>query len=212
MTILIGILATVLGVTLAVAGLSVYVVMLPISGFLVGFFGASGVVAAAFGEGFLASTLGVVVGLAFGILFALCSYFYWYAAVVLAVGFFGFVLGASILGSIGIGPDWLLFLLAFALGIVFIVIALATYFPIFFAIFGTAFSGSAIAIGGVLVFLGQVELSAIGTGALWRIIGDSWILWLVWVIGAFAGVGAQYLSAARISLPDDRWTSVTAKR
>ncbi|MCP4384318.1 MAG: DUF4203 domain-containing protein [Hyphomicrobiales bacterium] len=211
MTILMGILATVLGVALAVAGLSVYFVMLPISGFMVGFLGGAAAIAALLGDGFLASTFGIVVGLALGVLCAILSYFYWYAGVLLAAGFFGFVLGASILGWIGIGPDWLLFLLALALGIVFFIIAFVTYFPIFFVIVGTAFAGSAIAIGGVLVLLGQVEMSAIGTGALWQIIGGSWILWLVWVIGAFVGVGAQLSMISRISLPEDRWTSVTAQ-
>jgi hypothetical protein len=208
MTFLIGILGVIAGVSIAAAGLPAYVVLLPVSGFLVGFFLGAGEMVSLFGGGFLATTLGIFVGLLVGVLFAIASYFFWYAGVLLSAGFFGFVLGAAILGAFGLGPDWLLFVLALALGVVFFIIALVLYYPIFLVIGTTAFAGSAIAIGGVLVLFGQIEPSAIGTGEIWRTIGDNWILWLVWIVGGIVGIGAQLSMLSRVTLPESRWTSV----
>jgi len=52
---------------------------------------------------------------------------------------------------------------------------------------------------------------AIHDGSLWQIIGNNWILWLVWVIGAFVGIGAQLSMVSRVTLPEARWTSVSAQ-
>jgi hypothetical protein len=54
-----------------------------------------------------------------------------------------------------------LFLLALAVGALFFFMALVIYFPIYSVIVGTAFAGTAITIGGVLVLLGQVDLAAL---------------------------------------------------
>lgn len=93
----------------------------------------------------------------------------------------------------------------------FFVLALVLYYPIFLVIGVTAFAGSAIAIGGVLVLFGQIEPSAIGTGGVWRAIGDNWILWLVWIVGGIVGIGAQLSMLSRVTLPESRWTSAASQ-
>ena len=133
MDILIGILAVIVGAALVVAGLRYFFLLLPIWGFVAGFFVGAALITAVFGDGFLSTTLGIVVGLVFGVLFALISYFYWYFTVILAAAAAGSVLGASIFGAIGIDSSWLIFIIGLAFGVLFAIGAMFLNLPVYLA-------------------------------------------------------------------------------
>lgn len=200
------------GLSLACGGLPLYFMLLPVSGFLVGFLVGTAAIASLFGGGIFATTLGIAIGLLFGVIFAIASYLFWYVGVLLTAALAGVALGSSFFGAIGIHPDWLLFILAFGLGAAFLFVALVLNFPVYLVIVSTALAGSAIAIGGVLVLLGQVDPSSIGAGDTWRAIGDNIILWILWAAGAGVGIAAQVSMMSRVAVPDDRWASIVSKR
>lgn len=212
MTFLTGLAAIVLGVLVAVAGLPLFFILLPIWGFLVGFFVGAGMITALFGDGFLATTLGIGTGLLFGVVFALLSYLYWYVGVLLSAGAAGFMLGAALLGSLGVSTDWLIFTFGLLFAVGFVVVAFAINYPVYLLIVVTAMAGSSIALGGALVLFGFVDPTTLGMGEAWRMIGDNWFLWMIWLVGSVVGIGAQLASVSRIVLPDDKWVSVAEGR
>ena len=206
MDFLIGILALIAGAGLCLAGLRIFFIMLPIWGFVAGFFMGGALVTAVFDDGFLATTFGIVVGLVFGVIFALISYFYWYFAVLLAFGYTGGVLAGALFSSLGVDADWLLFIIGLAGAALFVFAAVAFQLPALLVVANTALAGAAIAIGGLLLVINRVDRDEIGSGVVWEKINDNWFLWIVWLVAAAVGVGAQLTRNQETTLPEDRWT------
>lgn len=209
MDVLIGLLAIIVGVAIALAGLRYFYLLLPIWGFVAGFVIGGALVTALFGDGFLSTTLGIVVGLGLGLVFALMSYFYWYFSVVLAAAVAGGILGASLFGAIGVDREWILFIIAVAFGVATAFIALMLNLPVYMVVVNTALAGSAVAIGGVLMVLDKFDREDLGTGALWERIEDHWFLWLIWIAGAIVGMMAQLATREANILPEERWKAAT---
>jgi hypothetical protein len=205
MDVLIGLIAIIVGVSIALAGLRYFYLLLPIWGFVAGFFAGGALITALFGDGFLSTTLGIVVGLALGVVFALMSYFYWYFSVILAAAAAGGILGASLFGAIGVDRAWVLFIIGVAFGAVFALGALMLNLPVYLVVVNTALAGSAIAIGGMLMVLDRFDRDEIGTAALWERIEDHWFLWLIWIGGAIVGMLVQLASREAAVLPEERW-------
>jgi hypothetical protein len=205
MDFLLGILGLILGVVVCLAGLRFFFVLLPVWGFVTGFLAGAALVTAIFGDGFLATTLGIVVGLIFAVVFALFSYLYWYVGALLAAGGAGAILGTSLFATFGVDSDWVLFFVGLAFAAAFVLIALVVNFPVLVVIIGTAFAGSAIAIGGLLLLLNKFDREEIGTGALWQRIDDNLILWLIWLVAAGIGIAAQFNLVKKDTLQIERW-------
>ena len=208
MDILIGILAVIVGAALVVAGLRYFFLLLPIWGFVAGLIVGAALITAVFGDGFLSTTLGIVVGLVFGVLFALISYFYWYFTVILAAAAAGSVLGASILGAIGVDSSWLIFIIGLAFGVLFAIGAMFLNLPVYLVIVNTALAGAALVIGGVLMVFDQFDREELGTGDLWRKIDDHWYLWLIWIAIGVVGMMIQMTARAIVTLPEERWQPI----
>ena len=205
---LIGILAVIVGAALVVAGLRYFFLLLPIWGFVAGFFVGAALITAVFGDGFLSTTLGIVVGLVFGVLFSLISYFYWYFTVILAAAAAGSVLGASIFGAIGIDSSWPIFIIGLAFGVLFAIGAMFLNLPVYLVIVNTALAGAALVIGGVLMVFDQFDREELGTGELWRKIDDHWYLWLIWIAIGVVGMMIQMTARAIVTLPEERWQPI----
>jgi hypothetical protein len=212
MDIVIGLVGIVVGLAITMAGLQYFYLLLPIWGFIAGFITGAAGVTALFGDGFLATGLGLIVGLVVGVLFALISYLYWYFTVVIVAAYAGGILGASLFASIGIDSSWVLFIIAIGFGMLFALAVLIFDYPIYLVIVNTAMAGSAIVIGGVLLVFDKFDRDDIGTGALWERINDHWYLWLIWVAGAAIGIGAQLAMRAATQLPEGRWTRMAPAR
>ena len=122
MDILLGILLVLFGLAVTFFGLQVFFATLPILGFIFGFFLGAGGVESIWGDSFLSTATGWIVGFVLGALFGLISWIWWYAGVLLGAGAFGAALGTGILHLFDKTPsDWLLFIFA-ALGFVTIVV------------------------------------------------------------------------------------------
>lgn len=212
MDIVIGLVGIVVGLAITMAGLQYFYLLLPIWGFIAGFITGAAGVTALFGDGFLATGLGLIVGLVVGVLFALISYLYWYFTVVIVAAYAGGILGASLFASIGIDSSWVLFIIAIGFGLLFALAALIFDYPIYLVIVNTAMAGSAIVIGGALLVFNKFDRDDVGTGALWERINDHWYLWLVWIAGAAIGIGAQLAMRAATQLPEERWTRMAPAR
>jgi hypothetical protein len=204
--ILLGILAAVIGVALCLLGLRVFFVILPIAGFVAGFFAGAALTSWLFGDGFLSTALGIVIGLVLAVVFALLSYLYWYIGVIIAAAASGAVLGAGLFAAFGVDTEWVLWTVGLVGAVVFAIAAMLVNFPTFIVIFATALEGAILILGGIFLIFGQIERDELISQQSWEKINDNWWLWLIWVVIAGVGIAAQLASVASVRLPEDKWS------
>src|SRR6478735_10397678 len=91
--IVVGLLAIVVGLAWAFYGLKFFAILLPIWAFFFGLVTGASWGAQLFGAdaGFLATALSWTIGIVFGVVLAAISFFWYYAAVVLAAGALGYM-------------------------------------------------------------------------------------------------------------------------
>ena len=190
-TLLLGILAIAIGAAVAFAGYKFFLFLLPLFGFVAGFWIGSAAIAELFGTGMLVEVTSWVVGAVCGVILAIGSYFFWYIAVVALAGAVGAWLGGAVMAAIGFDGGLLNFLVALAVGVVFVVVAIALRFPKWAVLGLTALGGAGTAVSGVLLILGTIDIAAIQDGpfaAAWSA-GPVWAI--ITLVVAVAGFLAQ---------------------
>src|SRR5262245_31303714 len=101
MTLLVAILAVVIGLAFAFGGWRFFLLLLPLWGFIVGFSLGTEAMRSLFGDGTFATLLSWIVGFVIAAIFAVLSYLYYYAAIAILAGTVGYAIGASAWGLIG---------------------------------------------------------------------------------------------------------------
>jgi hypothetical protein len=210
MDILYGILVLLFGLAIAAMGLRVWFWMLPILGFMAGF--SLGVVAIyqLAGDGILQTVLSWIVGLVVGIAFALISWLWWYAGVIIAIGSVGGALATGIAASIGAERDWVLLIVGIVGAALFAFAALVLNLPVYMIITGTAIAGALGAVTGLLLIFDQIELENLGGGQAVGIVRDSLGWWLLWAAIAAVGIALQLRTTAAVALPPERYVRTSA--
>jgi hypothetical protein len=186
---LLGAIALVVGAGFCFYGFKFFLVLLPLWAFVVGFGAGAQAMAVIFGDGFLATIVGWVVGFLTGAVLAVISYLWYWAAVVLLGGFVGYELGLGLMalvnlhgfGAIAIGV---------ILGVVFAIGTIVLGVPRVLVVVLTALGGAATVVGGALLIIGRIKPEALGDGVVGAIIYDN-ILWLL-VFAVVAAVGMIY--------------------
>ncbi|HET9345104.1 MAG TPA: DUF4203 domain-containing protein [Candidatus Limnocylindrales bacterium] len=181
---LLGVIALAVGAAFTFYGFKFFLILLPLWAFVAGFAAGAQAMSVLFGEGFLATVLGWVIGFVTGAVFAIISYLWYWAAVVLLGGLVGYSLGYGLLGLIDITG-----IVAVAAGVlVGAVLAVATIVlgvPKALVVILTALGGAATMVAGVLLLIGRIQVEQLGEGIVGAMIADN-VLWLL----AFAVVAA----------------------
>jgi len=198
--IVVGLLGVALGAAFCFAGFRLFLLLLPIWGLFTGFMVGAGATATLLGEGFLASTLAIVVGIVVAIVFALLSYLYWWGAVAVIAGALGYWVAHWLLVVIGFSADgFVTTLIALAAGVVLAFAAIVVNAPKYVAIILTAFAGAAWLAAGIALFLGIIKTDELTNGSLVAIYNAEGWLWIaIWGVAAAAGIIAQLQSTARM--------------
>jgi hypothetical protein len=201
--ILVGVIAIAIGLAWAFYGLKVFVVLLPVWAFLIGFVAGAQWGASLFNEGFLTTVLGWGIGLVFGLFLAAISFFWYYAAIVLLGGAVGYMLGVGFFEWLGWGTGFIAFAVGLLLGAVFAIGTFMLGVPALLVIVLSAFSGAAAAVNGVYILLGQIKLDAVKEGifgSLLRVGVVPTVLFLAIGIAAtlYQLRGVEAMAAARI--------------
>lgn len=197
--ILLGLVALVIGAAFTFYGFRFFLILLPLWGFVIGFAAGAQLLALLFGEGFLATISGWVVGFVFGIGFALISYLWYWAAIVLLAGGVGYEIGLGLMALVNI-TGWLAVAIGLILAVVFVVGAIALHVPRLMIVVFTAIGGAAILTGGVLMTIGTIQPGQLNSGIVGAIIYTNWLWGLVFLVLAVAG--AYYQLKMQV-LPDD---------
>jgi hypothetical protein len=204
---LLGALAIGIGLAFAFWGFRVFLILLPIWGFFAGFLlGANGV-EYIFGDGFLSTATGWVVGFLLGLLFAVLSYLYYWVAVILLGGALGYQLTIGLLQWIGFDADGIIaFILALVGGAIFAVGFFLLQMPAVLVIVASAITGAGATVAGVAIGLGLVDYQELSNGIFGAYAASDigWIGIIAAIAIAFAGAIYQTRTVA------DMATAITA--
>ena len=191
-TIVVALVALLVGAGLTMAGYRYFLILLPIFGFVAGFYAGSAAITAIFGSGFLADVSGWIVGFVVGVVFAVLAYFFYVIAVIILAASVGAAIGGGIVQAILPDAGILEFLVAATGAVILAVAAVLLAAPKYLIIVGTAIIGAATTIAGVLLLFGQIKLAALGHGPVKAIIDQSLLWGIVFIVLAAAGIAAQF--------------------
>jgi uncharacterized protein DUF4203 len=184
-----------IGLLALLMGYRLFLLLLPLWGFVVGFAVGARLVSIVFDQGFLSDILGIGVGVAVAILFAGLAYLFWSIGVVIALAGAGYVIGYAILPALGLDLELVAVLLGLAAAAVVAVAAVLFRLPRLLIIIVTAVWGAGAVMAGAFVILQRMSTQQLGNGGLDRVLSDSPIWIAVWVVIAAAGVLFQLRQA-----------------
>ncbi len=196
MTLVMAILAVVIGLAFAFGGWRFFLLLLPLWGFIVGFSLGTEAMRALFGDGTFATVTSWVVGLVIAAVFAVLSYLFYYAAIAILAGTVGYAIGASLWGIIGNEQGLIAFVIGLAVGVVLAIAVLALNVPRYLVIVLTGLGGAAAVLAGWFLLIGKVPSDNVTWWEVGQLIRDSWFYLIVWGLIAAAGIVAQLRAPA----------------
>ena len=126
-------------------------------GFFFGFALGAQTLHVLFGAGFLATITGWVVGFLVGALFAVLSYLFYFAAVALLSGAFGYALAVGLLGAIGLDFGFLVWIIGIIAAVVVAAVVLFLNIQKYAVIIITAVGGTSVIIFTLLAAFGKLS-------------------------------------------------------
>jgi len=191
-----GLLAILIGAAFCFLGYRLFLVLLPILGFFAGFWLGAEAMSLLFGTGFLATTTAIVVGIIFGLILAVLSYFFYYAGVIIIAAIIGYALGSGLMMAIGFDAGFMSALVGIITAVVVAGVAILFNLQKYVIIILTSLGGANAILLGILLFLGRVSLDSITTArdTIQPVMQDSWFWALAWVVIAAFGIYIQVRS------------------
>jgi uncharacterized protein DUF4203 len=200
--VLIGVFAAAIGLGLVVRGFKLFMLLLPLLGFIGGFLLGAGLVEQLFGDGFFSTLLSWGAGFVLGIILAVLSYLYYWLAVGVLGGFIGYQLTLGLLAWIGFSESGVFaMLVAFAVALGFGLAFLVFNMPTVVAIVGTAIAGAGLAVAGLALALGLAPEGGLADGVL-GIYASEELGWVGVVLLVGLALGGMVLQARDLT-PDD---------
>jgi hypothetical protein len=203
-----GLFALAIGLAFAFWGFRLFLVLLPIWGFVAGFLLSVNAMSNLFGvdAGLFATVTGWVVGILVGLLFAVLSYLYYWVAIILLGGALGYQLTIGAFEWLNLNAEgWIAFISALIVGAIFAVGFFLLHMPAVIVIVATALLGAGAAVAGVIVALGlipQVDRHQVFDAGIYGVyaVDDLSVIWLIAaIVLAFAGAIYQARSAADLA-------------
>jgi hypothetical protein len=202
-----GVIALGFGLAVAFSGYKLLWIILPIWGFFAGFAIGAQAIQALFDEAFLATVTSWVVGFVVGGAFAVFSYLFYFVAVALLSGGFGYGLAVGILTWIGLDFGVLVWLLGIAAGVIVAVAVLRFNIQKYAVIVITAMGGTGAIVYTLLVAFGDLSPIEMLTAPVLTALNDSWFWFLFYVVVAAAGVYFQLQTNRAYDVEEyDRWS------
>ncbi|NIL97159.1 MAG: DUF4203 domain-containing protein [Planctomycetales bacterium] len=203
-----GVIALGFGLLVTFAGYKLLWIILPIWGFVAGFAIGAQAIQAIFDEAFLATVTSWVVGFVVGGFFAVFSYLFYFIAVALLAGGFGYGVAVGLLTWIGLDFGLVVWLLGIVAGAITAAVVLALNLQKYAVIVITAVGGTATIIYTLLAAFGGLPPGGMLANPVQTAIDDSWLWFLFFVVVAGAGIYFQLVTNRYYVAEDyDRWAS-----
>jgi hypothetical protein len=201
---LLGIIALAVGAAFTFYGFKFFLILLPLWAFVAGFAAGAQAMSVLFGDGFLATVLGWVIGFVTGAAFAIISYLWYWAAVVLLGIAVGYQLGVGLMALIDV-TGFLSIAVGVIVGVVFAVGTIVLGVPRALVVVLTALGGAATVVAGALLIIGRIQVEQLNTGIVGAVIYDN-VLWLLaFAVVAALGIIWQYRTPSAESLDSTQW-------
>ena len=179
------------GLLVAFGGYKLLWVLLPIWGFFAGFALGAQTVQAIFSDAFLATITSWVVGFVVGGIFAVLSYLFYFIAVALLAGGFGYGLAVGILTWIGMDFGFIVWLIGIVVGVIVAVAVLRFNIQKYAVIVISAFGGTGVIVLTLLALFGNLTPAEMALAPILVAINDSWLWFLFFVAVVAAGIFVQ---------------------
>jgi hypothetical protein len=207
-TILIAVLSFLIGVLLLLYGYRIFHMMLPVWGFLAGFWLGADLAALVLGEGFLGTIAGWVVGFAIGSVFAALAHFYHEVQIGVVGAVIGYAIGSGLLEALGLGPG----IFSFLAGLVVAVIVAALFYVLeikrIVITAATAAAGANGVLLAVLLLIRRIPLETVQASGspVQAVLRDSWFWLLVWLAVGVLGYFYQLRARHPVPLPAEGYS------
>lgn len=186
-----GLIALGFGLLVAFSGYKLLWIILPIWGFFAGFALGAQTIQAIFSDVFLATVTGWVVGFVVGAIFAVLSYLFYFIAVALLSGAFGYALAVGILTAIGLDLNFIVWLIGIVVGIIVAVAVLRFNVQKYAVIVITSIGGTSVIILTLLALFGNLSPAEMALAPVLVAINNSWLWLLFFVAMVAAGIFVQ---------------------
>ena len=196
--ILVGIFALIVGLVFCFSGYFALRVVIPIWGAFAGFMLGAGLMDNFTDEGFLASALGWVVGVAVALVFGLLAYVFYEIAVILAMGAIGFALGSTLMVALGITWSWVIVLVGLAAGVLLAILAVVGDMPMIVLSVLSALAGASAATTGIMLIFGAISLSDFDSVATTDRLNEDWWWFAIYAGLAIVGLIVQIRNTTRL--------------
>ncbi len=193
---IVGVLTLIYGIVFCFLGYKFFRILLPLWGFIAGFWISEAFIATLFGDSNSAVIAGWIIGLVGGLALAALSYFIYQAALAILGATFGLWLVAAILGWLGMDSRVLVTILALLGAILFAVLTFQKSIQKYLIIIFSALIGATGIVMGLLFLLSPSIFDEFRSGLtplLPSIVQESLAAALLWIFLALLGVGIQLL-------------------
>jgi hypothetical protein len=200
-TLIIGLIALVVGALLCFAGYRLFRILIAVWGFFIGFLIGAQVIASLLHSDFLTTPLAWGAGLVLGLVLAVLAYALYAAAVTILGSSIGYLIGAGLATALGYGnQEFVVIGAGLALAIIFGTLIMAFDLVRLLVIANTALGGSGTVLTGVLLLFGIINLNFLRSGVIGAFIKNSpgWIL--LWLALAVIGGTFQMQNTQRYRL------------
>ena len=195
------IIALLFAAALIFGGYRFFLFLLPIWGFFFGFGLGASAIQALFSDGLLATVTSWVVGFIVALVFALLSYFFYAAAVAVAAGILGYMLGVGIMDVFGLnGLSLITFIVGLVLAVGAVIVTFRFNLQKFVIIAATAIGGAALAVGTILLGVGGTQLTQLVEHPVRLLWQTSPFMAIVFVLLAVAGIVVQIRANRRFEI------------
>jgi hypothetical protein len=163
-SVLIGILAVVVGLAFTFFGYRLFMILLPLWGAIVGFFFGAHLASVLFGTTFLGDATSILIGVLVAILFAIGAWLWYWLAVAVLAGSVGYGLGLGLMSYLNVTDRTVVFIAAVVVAVIFAIAAIWLSLPRYLAILLTGVGGAFTAVTGAAVVVGAAGLRTLEAG------------------------------------------------
>jgi hypothetical protein len=190
-TIVVGIIAVLIGALLCFRGYVTMRLIISLFGAFVGFLLGAGLVAGVTDSGFGQLAMSWLVGIVGAVIFGVLAYFSYQVAVVIGLAGIGFTIGTSVMAAVGVGSQMATIAVGLVAGALLAVIAVATDLPAVILVVLTALAGASVTVAGVMVIAGAIGLNRLTVDGVSAEMSGGWWWYVLYGGLALLGIVAQ---------------------
>ena len=200
-----GLIGILFGLAVSFAGYRLFLILLPIWGFIFGLALGAQTIQALFGVGFLSTVTSWVVGFVVGGVFAVLSYLFYMVAVALIAGSLGYSIGVGLLLAIGMQMNFIVWIVGIVVAIALILVTFRFNLAKWVIIIATGIIGAEVIIGSiVLMFYPNADVLANPVKA---VMNASPLVAILGIVVAVLGILAQVRQSRNFTLDSyNRWS------